>query len=681
MKKINDYKIGTRLVFLLSLVLLVVLGSLIVFINKKITTLAEHDARQISESIVKQYMNSTSAYTDQAIITAKNLANTIEALIISDEKQGLRDDANNILISTMEKNPYIQGVYFLFEPDQFDGMDQEYQNTLGYDETGRFVSFMLRKSSGDVLVRPSVTLDSSVYYTSTKNSNLPFVTDPVIYETDGEMIATVSFIYPVRNPSGKFIGIAGCDLTINRLNDFIGDVKPYENAGFLTLFADNGYIMAGGSAELIGQNLFELEGVNEPFLSGVRSNKPFFLSQYDTFMEEDFLIYGDSFTIRDTDSVITMTANIPSSVIYEESIGIVRIIFIMSAATLLFIVLIVVFFVRQLSGQLKEGVLFAEEIARGNLTATIDIQQEDEVGQLALALRSMVLKLQVIVQEVKTASNNVGSGSQQISTTAQQMSQGASEQAASTEELSSSIEEMASNINQNSENADKTEGIAAKSANDAEAGGQAVRKTIAAMKQIVEKINIIEEIARSTNLLALNAAIEAARAGEAGKGFSVVANEVRKLAERSQEAASEISELSKDSMGVAENAGSLLGQIVPDIKYTAELVQGISAASAEQNSGSQQISTAIMQLDQVVQQNALSSEELASMSEELSSQSTQLIDIMSFFTLKQSDRKKIERPVSQREDRSAVSAVNNRAKLLATERSTVHSSEEEFEEF
>ncbi|OQY31847.1 MAG: hypothetical protein B6241_12965 [Spirochaetaceae bacterium 4572_59] len=439
--------------------------------------------------------------------------------------------------------------------------------------------------------------------------------------------------------------------------------------------------MAGGSAELIGQNLFELEGVNEPFLSGVRSNKPFFLSQYDTFMEEDFLIYGDSFTIRDTDSVITMTANIPSSVIYEESIGIVRIIFIMSAATLLFIVLIVVFFVRQLSGQLKEGVLFAEEIARGNLTATIDIQQEDEVGQLALALRSMVLKLQVIVQEVKTASNNVGSGSQQISTTAQQMSQGASEQAASTEELSSSIEEMASNINQNSENADKTEGIAAKSANDAEAGGQAVRKTIAAMKQIVEKINIIEEIARSTNLLALNAAIEAARAGEAGKGFSVVANEVRKLAERSQEAASEISELSKDSMGVAENAGSLLGQIVPDIKYTAELVQGISAASAEQNSGSQQISTAIMQLDQVVQQNALSSEELASMSEELSSQSTQLIDIMSFFTLKQSDRKKIERPVSQREDRSAVSAVNNRARLLATERSTVHSSEEEFEEF
>ena len=182
MKKINDYKIGTRLISILSLVILLVVGSLIVFIEDKVTDLAENDALQISESIVKQYMNSTSAYTDQAIITAKNLANTIEALMITDEKQRLRNDADNILMSTLEKNAHLQGVYYLFEPNLFDGMDQEYRNTPGYDETGRYVPYVVRNSSGDIVVRPSRGYESASYYTGPRRTNAPYVTDPVEYE-------------------------------------------------------------------------------------------------------------------------------------------------------------------------------------------------------------------------------------------------------------------------------------------------------------------------------------------------------------------------------------------------------------------------------------------------------------------------------------------------------------------
>jgi methyl-accepting chemotaxis protein len=213
------------------------------------------------------------------------------------------------------------------------------------------------------------------------------------------------------------------------------------------------------------------------------------------------------------------------------------------------------------------------------------------------------------------------------------MSKGASTQAASAEEASSSIEQMNANIRQNAENALQTEKIATQAANDAQEGGDAVNMTVSAMKQIADKIMIIEEIARQTNLLALNAAIEAARAGEHGKGFAVVAAEVRKLAERSQNAAAEINDLSTNSVEVAEQAGQLLEVIVPNIQKTAELVQEISAASKEQDAGAEQINKSIQQLDSVIQQNASASEEMASTAEELSSQSEQLADMISFFVM------------------------------------------------
>ncbi|MCM0081847.1 methyl-accepting chemotaxis protein [Geomonas sp. Red32] len=286
---------------------------------------------------------------------------------------------------------------------------------------------------------------------------------------------------------------------------------------------------------------------------------------------------------------------------------------------------------RMISIPLRRGVEVAQAVANGDLTHSINLDRKDEVGILASALNEMVDKLKEIVGEVKSASDNVASGSQQLSSGAEELSQGASEQAAAAEEASSSMEEMSSNIRQNADNALQTEKIAQKSAKDAIEGGKAVQETVAAMKDIAGKINIIEEIARQTNLLALNAAIEAARAGEHGKGFAVVASEVRKLAERSQKAAAEISELSSSSVDVAEKAGQLLTMMVPDIQRTAELVQEISAACREQDTGAEQINKAIQQLDQVIQANAGASEEMASTAEELSSQAEQLQTSVSFF--------------------------------------------------
>lgn len=349
-------------------------------------------------------------------------------------------------------------------------------------------------------------------------------------------------------------------------------------------------------------------------------------------------------------------------------------------------VLLGVIITRMITAPIRQLVDGLGQIAVGDLSARVVVDSHDEIGQLSdaankmaealdskaqlavqigdgdlrhevqlasdkdtlgLALQKMVSNLRDIVANVRSAAENVSAGSEEMTSTAQTLSTGSSEQAASIEEVSASMEESSAAIQQNTDNARQTERIATKAADDANQAGQSVVQTVQAMKDIAQKISIIEEIARQTDLLALNAAIEAARAGEHGKGFAVVASEVRKLAERSQTAAGEISKLSSSSVEIAEAAGSMLSKLVPDIRKTAELVKEITASSEEQNTGAAQINKAVQELDKIIQQNASASEELAASSEQLASQAEQLQSTIEFFKVSSSSTRPAQAALQQ----------------------------------
>ncbi|MDC7240600.1 MAG: methyl-accepting chemotaxis protein [Spirochaetales bacterium] len=447
------------------------------------------------------------------------------------------------------------------------------------------------------------------------------ITEPYMWDYGGDVGQqfVTSMCMPVYI-DGEAFGIAGYDTELSYFQNEIEQIRPFEGS-FSYMNTAAGTIV-GYRDEYLGLPLTDAFPVFENLNQSTEE-----IIEIDGYWH-----IAEPINIKYLDTPWILTLAIPSSVVMAPFYRMVWIISVIVIILLAVMGTVIYMLSRSISGPIVRISEQAALMATGELSLNIaDEGRNDEIGLLSSSMIELTKILKSIVSDITTSAENVSSGSEQISSSAQTLSMGVSSQAASAEEVSASVEQMNSNIEQSSENANITETIASQVVVDANSSGESVAQTVEAMKQIAEKISIIEEIARQTNLLALNAAIEAARAGEHGKGFAVVASEVRKLAENSGKAAGEISQLSSNSVKVAEKAGENLTKLVHDIKKTADLIQEISAASREQRTGIDQINTTILQLDQVIQQNSSSADSLASTSEELSSQALTLLDTVRFF--------------------------------------------------
>ncbi|MDD3313240.1 methyl-accepting chemotaxis protein [Pseudodesulfovibrio sp.] len=469
------------------------------------------------------------------------------------------------------------------------------------------------------------SFSSQGYYARIIGDNSPYYISDITLSPVSKK-PRVAIVVPIKK-DGRTIGLIGQSVLAGAFTDrFIDPIKVGAN-GYCFIVDPKGIILAHPDKSLIFKDLSSY-----PFIREAVSRKTGFMS-YDW---KGAVKYMSFCNVPMTGWIVALSAE--QNDLMSAAYSLERFLIAFGVAGMILTILIIFFFVRQLvTIPLQRIQAKFATLAEGMLDPRIEGSFKAELAVLRDAFVLMVERLLGIVNQVKSASENVSAGGEELSASSQVLSQGSTEQAASIEEVSASVEEMASNITQNAENASKTEGLAIRAAEEARKGGEAVSQAVDAMKNIAEKIVIIEEIARQTNLLALNAAIEAARAGEHGKGFAVVAAEVRKLAERSGSAASEISEISAQSVAVAESAGEMLRQLVPNITQTAELVQEISVATNEQHAGAEQINKAVQELDKVIQSNASMSEEVASSAQELSAQAEQLQATMAFFKTNMAD--------------------------------------------
>lgn len=615
---------------MMSIVVLVVLSYLLILwvMNGQASKMQRDLAIDYAAELAQHEGFKVKAQLETAMSASRTLAQALVGLRKVNPDRALADA---VLRQILTDNPAFLAVWSGWEPDAFDGRDRDYRNAPAHDATGRYLPYWNR-GTGQALVEPLVDYDTpgaGDYYLLAKSSRTETLIEPYIYNVAGTDTLITTVVVPIMD-NGRFLGVAGVDIALLDYQAEVSKIKPYET-GYASLLSNTGIFVGDARAERVGTQ------VNDADLeAAISAGKVFGRYRFNDVLAAETYEVAVPVNVGATTTPWSFKVTVPVARMMETVIAMRTTAIIIGLISSLVVAAILLWCIRTwVLNPVNVARDAALRLAGGDLRGTIVVRGKDEIAQLLTAMQSMSEKLVTIIASIRGSAEGLVQSSEQIGSTSQSLSQAATEQAATVEETSASVEQISAAVAQNSDNSRATDGIASSSAKTAAQGGEAVRETVLAMRQIADKIGLVDEIAYQTNLLALNAAIEAGRAGEHGRGFAVVAAEVRKLAQRSQEASKDIGTVAGRSVLLAERAGNLLDEMLPGIRKTADLVQEISAASSEQMTGLNQINAAVSQIAQTTQVNASAAEELNATAEEMSNQAIQLQEMMEFFQIQQ----------------------------------------------
>ncbi|HAH25243.1 MAG TPA: hypothetical protein DCL77_16055 [Prolixibacteraceae bacterium] len=602
------------------------------YVSYRLKTIAYSDSVEIVKSSNREYRNKISEELNVMMESARTLRNVFSthAKYTAAERDAF---FNEVLYSNLEKNPNFLTIGLYWE---LKTLDPNYKKKNGRMRISYYRADSQIKMQKAIVDTTNAEIKGIYYMARSLNKEMlydPYY-DVVTKELEG-VLMTALFV-PIQNRAGQFEGLVGIDIALTEMNKLIAGVKPFEGA-VSYIVGGNRMIVAHTEQELTGKNFFtSLAKDSIPFKEGMDQVKVSMSNSFiytNSISKEEYFVSLEPIKIGDNVSNWVIGVEVPTRVILKEAKRVLITTILVGFLGLLLLYIVIYFIAIRIIDPILKGVEFAKNISTGNLGAKLSVRQNDEIGDLAESLSVMATRLTSTMSEIIESSEAIADSSVDLLDSSVSLSDGANNQAASSEEISTSIELMLNRIQENTKNAQETETIAYKAVHGIQAGNESTKVLIQSMGNIVEKISIVNEIATQTNLLAINAAIEASRFGKQGQGFSVVAAEIKKLAEKSKQAAKEINELSSMGLKQAEKTGQKLLEIIPDIEHTAKLVKQIAASSLDQKISSEEINQGIQQLNQVTQQNAESSFQLSVNSQKISKQAEKLKRLIAYFRI------------------------------------------------
>ncbi len=534
-----------------------------------------------------------------------------------------RAGMNDFLKQVLNDNPNFFGTYTLWEQNAFDNKDNQYINKVGHDETGRFIPYFTRNNKNKFILEPLLDYTQvgiGDYFLIPKKTKKEAVIEPYIYPVQGKNVIITSLVTPII-VDNEFIGIIGVDLAINFIQDLAQDAKNkiYNGNAEILIIANNGtYAANTKNTENVGKNISEFNDNANEIISKIKKGEIYKIQN------AEILEINVPINIGKTTTAWSVNVSVPKEIIFADTNKQTLILIIIGIISIILIIFVSLYIAKTFTRPIEKVVKALQKMSQKQINFRMDTKRNDEIGTLYNSINQMNKVFTEMITGIDETASSVLTASNQLSTISQEISQRANEQAATTEEVATSMEQILSTINTNIQNAEQTGKTATKSANDIKQGNKIFVQTINSVTEISEKISIISEIADKTDILSINAAIEAARAGETGKGFSVVANEIRKLADKTQQASSNIEKLSKEGQDNSQKTSKLFERLIPEIIKSAELVNDIVSAGKEQQSGVENINTSVQLLTEITNENSVSAEEMSASAEELSAQAEQL---------------------------------------------------------